>query len=447
MKQTAARSNPVRRTPARRDTLITGVGFCLPGDGERPCTGREGFWDTVSRAASHVHRDGIHFGRIGAELPEALADLLPGLPAAYQANYSAVQRYGLVSLGAACADLGLRPGEDTRDSAVLVARVGADAWYDPYADALAADPATVEPRRARRLINRTMLAGGVTDVTSVQAAVLDSTGPQLAGSCGCASSAVLLGVARRMIATGEADLVFVTGADHYEIDRLLHYKALGDVVVPPPGPGAPPPDAEFLVHGPMRPYDRMARGFNVGNGAVTLVLESREGAARAGRAPLCRLTAQATRSAGGTSALAVDTSGAGPVAAIKAVLDGRLDPEAVDYVNGAATGDPVFNRIEAAVMERVFGRRARELPVSVQEACFGHSGAPLGVLGVAVTALSLARGEICPTAGCQDPDDALTFDPVPGTKVRPAGLRHALSINHAMGGVASAVLLEAEHDA
>jgi len=131
------------------------------------------------------------------------------------------------------------------------------------------------------------------------------------------------------------------------------------------------------------------------------------------------------------------------VRAARACLDAHgLDPAEIDYVNGGAEGDPVFHEVESNVYTELFGpERARTLPVSVQEACFGHSGGPLGALGAAATSLMIARDEACPTAACEEPAEACVFDPLPGGAPRPLEITHALSLNYTIGMISTAILL------
>jgi 3-oxoacyl-[acyl-carrier-protein] synthase II len=198
-----------------------------------------------------------------------------------------------------------------------------------------------------------------------------------------------------------------------------------------------------LLRDLMRPYDRRAAGLNYGNGAITLVLESREHAQQRAASIYGRVLGQAT-TRNAQPDLSIDITATAPIAAVRKCLGDRVTPEQIDYVNGGAQGDRVFNHMESTIISTVFGRRAEPMPVSVQEGCFGHSGAVLGNLGVAATLLMMRHGQVCPTTGCEQPDEALTFDPLPGDTTRPLRIGHAVSLNYTIGSVASAVLLGSE---
>ncbi|MGW4219825.1 beta-ketoacyl-[acyl-carrier-protein] synthase family protein [Streptomyces bacillaris] len=429
--------------PGPRDALVTGMGFCLPGAGDEPVRRAEEVWATAATGTSHVERDGFHHGTVrGAR--EAFTELLPEMPTRYLRSYADVHLYGLVSLAEACADAGLdhRAGE-LRGADVLTARAGVDSNYDSYRAWHDADPATISAADAKSLFVRLLVAGTSSDVGPVQAALLGSTGANYTVSCGCASSSVLLGIARMMIASGQSDLVVVTGVDRFDTERVLHGHRLREVVEREgvtvrhndDPPAAPRHDR------PMRPYDAAGDCMNYGDGSVTLVLESRAHATARGARAHGAVLGQATTRGGLNSAVAIDTGGTGLAEAARRALGGHTTLERIPYVNGGGEGDALFTRIESNAVRALWGEKSEQVLVSSQEACFGHSGAPLGNLGAALTLMMMREGEVCPTANCTTPSPVCTFDPVPGTKTRALDFDRALSFNYQVGGVNSALLL------
>lgn len=430
-----------------RDALVTGMGFCLPGGVTGPVSTADDLWDVVSRGRSMLDHDGFFHGLV--DLPEPrFAEKLPEIPERHTRHYAPVHRYGLLSLVEACADakLDFRAG-DLADAAVLTARAGVDSNFDSYLAWYQAAPEKITPQEAKALFVRLVIAGTSNDVVSVQAALTRSTGPSYTVTCGCASSAVLLGVARRLIESGEVDVAVVTGVDAFDTERMRHADRLR-LVAEQTGISAThnsaPPTAPRFDH-PMRPYDRRSDCVNFGDGSVTLILESRERADRRGARPYGRLLAQATTRGGLPSAVSIDESGSALSAAVRACVADHVDLDQIPYINGGAEGDPLFTLIEANAVRDLYGACARDVLVSSQEACFGHSGAPLGNLGVAATLLMMDRGAVCPTANCEQPDEVCGFDPVPGTETRPLAFDHALSFNYQIGGVTSAILVEGSH--
>ncbi|MFI9214545.1 beta-ketoacyl synthase N-terminal-like domain-containing protein [Streptomyces werraensis] len=426
-----------------RDALVTGMGFCLPGAADEPVRTAGQVWATAATGTSHVERDGFHHGTVrGAR--EAFEELLPDVPSRYLRSYADVHLYGMVSLVEACRDAGLdHTAGELRGADVLTARAGVDSNYDSYRAWHDADPATVGPREAKSLFVRLLVAGTSSDVGPVQAAFLGSTGANYTVSCGCASSSVLLGIARTMIAAGQSDLVAVTGVDRFDTERVLHGHRLREVVEREAvtvrhnddPPAAPRHDR------PMRPYDAAGDCMNYGDGSVTLILESREHAAARGARTHGAVLGQATTRSGLNSAVAIDTGGTALAEAARRTLGDHTSLAQIPYVNGGGEGDALFTRIESNAVRSLWGDRSSQVLVSSQEACFGHSGAPLGALGTALTLMMMREGAVCPTANCTAPSPVCSFDPVPGTKTRALEFDRALSFNYQVGGVNSALLL------
>lgn len=437
------------RATSSRDALVTGMGFCLPGGTAGPVVTAEQLWSVAAHGISQVEEEGFFHGTVHAADAE-VGRRWPDLSPRHLAVYRKVHQFGLVSLHEALLDAGLEVGgDDVRRAAVLTARAGVDSTYDAYRAWHDIDPASAEPSAIKSQFVRLLLGGTWSDVGLVQSAVLGSTGTSFVVSSGCASSAELLGLAVDMIETGREDLVVVTGADHFDVERVLHGAQLADRVARSmeivakhhtEPPAAPRHDRQ------MRPYDIRSDCMNYGSGSATLVVEARDSAVTRGARVHGRILAQCTRRGGLSSAVALATDGAALDAAAKAVLKrAGLTPADIRYVNGGAEGDPLFARLEANALVKLIGDGPMPL-VSSQEACFGHSGAPLGALEAALVLLMIAKGEVCPTAACLNPDPSLPFDPVPGTETRRLDLDFALSFNYQVGGVYSALLVGADHD-
>ncbi len=425
-----------------RDAMVTGMGFCLPGDNGPVFTARDA-WDVASHGRTCLRHNGVYYGSV-LLLPTMFDERLPDIPGVFSRHYTDAHRFGLVSLVEACADarLDIRAGDLTR-AAVLAGRGGIDANIPSYLAVLDADAETTTPQQAMELFVRAQQALTPSDVALVQGALTRTTGPCFTVSCGCASSAVQIGNARRMIADGEIDLAVVTGVDVFGVDvihnvqRLLHGAQRSYESIRVPGMPEMLPSFDRL----MRPYDRRADCVNHGEGSATLVLESREHAHRRGAAAYGQVLAHAMTRDGLSNPLASDESGSSLVAAVRGCLGERWEIGQVPYIHGGSDGDVVVTAFESNAARQLYGSAAADLLMTSQEACFGHNGAPAGALGVALTLLMLNHGEVCPTANCEQPADDLSFDPVPGVHTRALDFDYALSCNYQIGGVKSVILL------
>ncbi|MFF2849106.1 beta-ketoacyl synthase N-terminal-like domain-containing protein [Streptomyces sp. NPDC058001] len=431
-----------RRTGGRaRDVVVTGIGLCLPGI-QSPVFSADDLWQVASSGMSCLIKKGVYYGTVGLSA-EAFEERAPGIPEFFSRHYTDAHRFGLVSLTQACADADLDVHSDLEEAAVLVGRGGVDANIDSYLAVLRADPATLPVAEAMEMFVAAEQAVTPSDVALVQGALTRSRGANFTVSCGCASSALQIGNAQRMIAAGEVDIAVVTGVDVFSvtlirnIQRLLSgaqhsYEALRSQDMP-----ALLPSFDSL----MRPYDRRADCINHGEGSATLVMESREHAFGRDARLYGQVLAQATTRDGLANPLACDETGKALVSAVRRCLGDTWEIGQVPYVHGGSDGNVVVTTFEANAIKELYGPASRDLLMTSQEGCFGHNGAPAGCLGVAVTLLMMNHGQVCPTANCEEPAENLTFDPVPGTVTRPLDFDYALSFNYQVGGVKSAILL------
>jgi 3-oxoacyl-[acyl-carrier-protein] synthase II len=424
-----------------RDAVVTGMGFCLPGYNE-PVFTADDVWGVASRGGSCLVQDEIYYGSVN--LSAAMFDeRLPDVPPFFSRHYTAAHRFGLVSFAEACmdADLDFR-SSDLTEAAILVGRGGVDANIDSYLSVLRADPDKTPALEAMEMFVAAEQAVTPSDVALVQGALTRSNGPCFTVSCGCASSAVQIGNARRMIAAGEVDIAVVTGVDVFNIgliqniQRLLRGAQQTYDAIRSEGMPALLPSFDSL----MRPYDRRADCINHGEGSATVVLESREHASRRGAHVYGQVLAHAMTRDGLANPLACDESGSELVSAVRKCLGDRWRIDQVPYIHGGSDGNVVVTAFEATAVTELYGSAGADVLMTSQEGCFGHNGAPAGCLGVALTLLMLELGEVCPTANCEEPAE-LPFDPVPGTRTRPLDFDYALSFNYQVGGVKSAILL------
>ncbi|MCK7621744.1 ketoacyl synthase [Streptomyces sp. RS10V-4] len=424
-----------------RRAVVTGVGFCLPGL-SGPVFTADQAWDVAANGRSCLQYDEVYYGTVDLT-QEMFDEHFPDLPPFFSRHYTSAHRYGMLSLAHACEDAGLDfRGGELGDAAVLVGRGGVDANIDSYLSVLRADPATTSAPEAMELFVAAQQAVTPSDVALVQSALLRSNGPVYTVSCGCASSAVQIGHARQMITRGEADIAVVTGVDVFNvqliqnIQRLLHGAQQTYESVRTPGM----PDAVPSFLSLMRPYDRRASSINHGEGSATLIIESWDHAVRRGAHLYGQILATAMTRDGLANPLACDETGGELVAAVRRCLGDRWDLGNIPYVHGGSDGNVVVTAFEAAAVQELYGAGRTPL-VTSQEGCFGHNGAPAGCVGVALTLMMMERGQVCPTANCEQPADVLTFDPVPGVRPRPLDFDYALSFNYQVGGVKNAILL------
>ena len=424
-----------------RDVVVTGMGFCLPGYLE-PVFNTSELWSIASRGGCCLIRDEIYYGSVN--LTDAMfEERVPDVHPLFGRHYTNAHRFGLVSMIEACTDAGLdfRAG-DLSEAGILAGRAGIDANVPKYMSALQADPEQMGALEAVGLFIGGQLCATPSDVALVLGGLTRSTGPCFTVSCGCASSAVQIGNARRMIATGEVDIAVVTGVDLFDTHLMRHAQRLLRDAQESYSAIRMPDMPELLptFDSLMRPYDQRADRINHGEGAATLILESRAHAERRGAHVYGQVLSSALTRDGLSNPVTADDSGKALVAAVRTCLGDRWRIEQVPYVRGGSDGNVVVTSFEANAIRELYGPDSGLLMTS-QEACFGHNGAPAGCVGVALTLLMMELGEVCPTANCERPDPELPFDPVPGLRTRPLDFDYALVFNYQIGGAKHAILL------
>ena len=180
-----------------------------------------------------------------------------------------------------------------------------------------------------------------------------------------------------------------------------------------------------------RPYDVDRDGFVMGEGAAALVLETEEHALARGAKIYAELAG------GGVTAdsyhiTAPEPEGKGASRAVELALDqAGATPDEVTHINAHATSTPVGDIAEYTALTRVFGDRAKQIPVSATKAATGHLLGGTGALEALFTVLAVHHRTAPPTINLenQDPEIPLTVSPQP----QPLGDGPQLAISNSFG--------------
>ncbi len=244
-------------------------------------------------------------------------------------------------------------------------------------------------------------------------------GPALHTSTACASGASAVVTAALLLTAGHCDIALAAGSDAMVTPLCAAaFAKMGAL--------------SRRTHDPARasrPFDRERDGFVLAEGSAALVLE-REEDARARRArPLALLAGHATTT-DAHHPVAPDPDGTGLERAVReALARAGAEPKDVDHVNAHGTGTPLNDRVEAAVIRRLYGRRPPS--VSSAKGVLGHTMGAAGAVEAALTVLSVARGTVPPTANFTAFDDGTDgIDLVTGT---PRHQAIQLALSHSLG--------------
>lgn len=180
-----------------------------------------------------------------------------------------------------------------------------------------------------------------------------------------------------------------------------------------------------------RPYNIDRDGFVMGEGAAALVLETEEHALARGAKIYAEIAG------GGVTAdsyhiTANDPEGHGAVRAIKLALEqAGASADEITHINAHATSTPVGDPNEYTALEKVFGERVKQIPVSATKAATGHLLGGTGALEAMFTVLAVKNRIAPPTINLVDQDPEIPLS-VSG-EVQPLGDGPQLAISNSFG--------------
>ena len=188
-----------------------------------------------------------------------------------------------------------------------------------------------------------------------------------------------------------------------------------------------------------RPFSMGRDGFIMGEGAGVLVLESYEHARKRGARIYCEIAGYAA-TADAHHITMPDPEGKGLGMAMTRALKGAgVAPDAVGYINAHGTSTPYNDKFETLAIKRVFGDRARQLPVSSTKSMTGHLLGGAGGIESVICAKTLQTQTLAPTINLHEPDPECDLDYVPNV-AREARVSTVLSNNLGFGGQNAAVV-------
>ena len=188
-----------------------------------------------------------------------------------------------------------------------------------------------------------------------------------------------------------------------------------------------------------RPYDVDRDGFVLGEGAATLILETKEHAEARGARIYAELAGGAVTS-DSYHITAPDPEGNGAArAVIQALEQAGASPDDVNHINAHATSTPVGDIAEFEALKRIFGDRVSEIPVSATKSSTGHLLGGTGALEAVFTVLAIHERTAPPTINLDNQDEAIPLDVVTSPRHLGDGPLLAISNSFGFGGHNSVV--------
>lgn len=394
--------------------VITGIGAITPGGNNREDT-----WRSLVSGRSAIRN-------ITSFDPAGLTTTFAGEVRGFDTHEHFVTKrarrisrtaaFSVVAAREAVADAELNISEANSDRIGVVVNV-AVAGFDTIESATRAVVAGQDPKSY-------FVPYSLANMASCEVAIdLGIHGPVNANALACASGLYGLLDARRMILSGEADVVICGGAD--SAISPVFMSGLGSM-----GALSQRNENPALA---SRPFDSGRDGFVLGEGAAVLVLES------ANHARLRRKTAYATLLGGALTCDAFHVSAPSPegeyvTRAIKnAIRQSGITPSAIDYVCAHGTSTKANDVTETKALRRALGPTAEKIPISSPKSMIGHLLAGAGAVNALTCLLAIRDQVVPPTINLHNPDPACDLDFVPHT-ARRMPVRTAMANAFGFGG-------------
>ena len=257
-------------------------------------------------------------------------------------------------------------------------------------------------------------------------------GPVNASALACASGTYALLEARRLILTGEADVVICGGTDAGISRSMFATLALM----------GPLSESDAAPETVSRPFDLDRTGFVFGEAAVAFVVESAEHAAARGATPYGTIAGGALTSDAFHMA-APEPSGTYAARAIsQALRNARVAPEDLDYMCAHGTATRANDVAETKAIRMALGDAADGVPTSSPKSMVGHLIGAAGALSVMACLYAIRDGLLPPTINLETPDPECDLDYVPNV-AREATVRTAAANAFGFGGQNCVVVLRA----
>lgn len=254
----------------------------------------------------------------------------------------------------------------------------------------------------------------------------NAKGPNLCQVTACATSSHSIGDAFKIIQRGEADVMFAGGCEAPITSLVMAGFSSARTLS----------TRNDEPEKASRPFDKDRDGFVMGEGGAVILLESLTHAKNRGAHIYAEVAGYGmTGDAFDIVQPCVDGDGAAR-AMTKAIEQGGLKPEEIDYVNAHGTSTPVGDKAETVAIKRVFGDHAEsgKLLVSSTKSMTGHLLGAAGAIEAAAALMTIEKSIVPPTINLDNPDPDCDLNYVPNKAIVDQPVKAALSNSFGFGG-------------
>ncbi len=248
-------------------------------------------------------------------------------------------------------------------------------------------------------------------------------GPNISVTTACTTGTHNIGLAANMIASNQAEVMLVGGAEMatspVALGGFCAARALSSRNNEP--------------ERASRPWDKDRDGFVLSDGAGIMVLEEHEHARKRGAKIYAEL-AGFGMSGDAYHVTAPPEGGSGAALCMQnALSSAELDSSAVDYINAHGTSTQAGDLAETEAIKTVFRDHAKHLCISSSKSMLGHLLGASGAVEAIISVLTIRDQVITPTINLDEPDEGCDLDYVPHT-TREESVKVVLTNSFGFGG-------------
>ena len=380
----------------REKVVITGLGSVAPNGNNV-----KEFWENISSGISGIkpityYDASDHKVRIAGELNQFNPELV--LNAKEIRKLDPFSIYAIIATHEAISMAGIDPEKIDLDRAGVTIGTGVGGIQT-----LEEQHAVINNRGSRRVSPQFVpkmianIAGGHLSMR------MGFRGPNQTVTSACASATDAIGIAMRLILSGDADLM-ITGGTEASITPLTiagfaNMRALSQN-------NSEPEKAS-------RPFDNDRDGFVLGEGAGILIIEAESHAKNRGANILAELAGYGSTD----DAFHITQPSPGGLGALKAmeraINDAKLNFNQIDYINAHGTSTPFNDKNESSAILQLFQEHSKKLKISSSKSMTGHLLGAAGGIEAVVTVKAINEQILPPTINYHTPDPECPLDYIP----------------------------------
>jgi 3-oxoacyl-[acyl-carrier-protein] synthase II len=399
---------------SRRRIVVTGLGAVSPVGANLKET-----WSNITSGVSGVKTiSGFDTSDFSVKIAATVDNFTSVVPPKSTKKMDTFIHYGIAAAEEALLDSGLDVTEENADRIGVV--IGSGIGGLPMIEIYHSKMMDSGPRK----VSPFFVPGSIINMISGNFSVMHGLkGPNIAITTACSTGTHSIGEAARIIAYGDADVMFAGGAEKASCELgIAGFAAARALSSRNDDPTAA-----------SRPWDKDRDGFVLGDGAGVLVLEEYEFAKARGAKIYAELAGFGYNSDAYHMTMPIADGSGAAKCMLNALRDARLDPSDIDYINAHGTSTPAGDIAETNAIKAALESHASKVAISSTKSMTGHLLGAAGGVEAVFSVMSIEDQIVPPTINLETPGEGCDLDYVPKT-AREMKVDTALSNSFGFGG-------------